>query len=286
MNSLNTGFVQPFKNRLTTDSAYSNYNLDRFYDKTDKLETAANDRDIDENLPTEYRTPEEKVESDFTKAQRQISDLTKQERSILESEMPIKEKNALIRDIKKLKNDIAKSMLSQENQLYAMYAENYVPEISMLTDERQQAAKELNQKYGLTYDDFMDIYEKYAELNDEDLSAKMKTTKFDEYLESLGYTDEYAITGDLTNESQYYSPAPATSYYDSKKYKLVESFVPVDMYADLSSRLNKLDYPKGQRSPYYKKAIDMYLEAYGYNPTRNERFKIYESLGVAKKYWY
>ena len=105
-------------------------------------------------------------------------------------------------------------------------------------------------------------------------------------LESLGYTDEYAITGDLTNEFKYYSPAPATSYYDSKKYKLVESFVPVDMYADLSSRLNKLDYPKGQRSPYYKKAIDMYLEAYGYNPTRNERFKIYESLGVAKKYWY
>mgnify|MGYP005870806753 CR=1 FL=1 len=291
LNSLDTGFVQPFKNRLTTDSAYSNYNLDRFYDKTDKLETAANDRDIDENLPTEYRTPEEKVESDFAKAQKQISDLTKQERSILESEMPIKEKNALIRDIKKLKNDIAKSMLSQENQLYAMYAENYIPEISMLTDERQQAAKELNQKYGLAYDDFADIYEKYAEINkDKDLSAKMKTTKFDEYLTSLGYTDEYAITDDLTNEFAYYSASPATSYYDSKNYKIVENFVPVEMYADLSGRLNKLksgiDYPKGQRSPYYKKAIDMYLEAYGYDVTRNQRIKIYESLGVAKSYWY
>ena len=47
-----------------------------------------------------------------------------------------------------------------------------------------------------------------------------------------------------------------------------------------------VDYPKGERSPYYKSAIDQYLAEYGYNPTYNQRMKIYESMGVAKKYRY
>ena len=84
--------------------------------------------------------------------------------------------------------------------------------------------------------------------------------------------------------------APADSYYDSKNYQMVQSFMPVDVYADLSSTLSKMesgvDYPKGERSPYYKSAIDQYLAEYGYNPTYNQRMKIYESMGVAKKYRY
>lgn len=92
-NSLYSGFVQPFKNRFTTDSAYSNYNLDRFYDRKSEVTKAANDRDLRENLPSDYRTPEEKLESDFTAAQKKISDLTKQEKETLNSSMTIAEKN-------------------------------------------------------------------------------------------------------------------------------------------------------------------------------------------------
>lgn len=292
-NSLYNGFIQPVKNRFSTDSAYSNYNLDRFYDRTDELEVAANDRNIEDNLPTEYVTPEEKIKSDFTKASGSITDLTKQERAILESAMPIQEKNAQIRELKKQKNDIAKDMLTNEKSLFEEYARNYVPQISKLSDERQATAKELVSEYGsrgFGYDDYMNIYEKYAELNKEDLTAREKATELEEFLAEEGYPRGVDITNDLRNEFRFYSMAPADSYYDSKNYQMVQSFMPVDVYADLSGTLSKMesgvDYPKGERSPYYKSAIDQYLAEYGYNPTYNQRMKIYESMGVAKKYRY
>ena len=289
-NSVYTGVIQPFINRFTTDSAYSNYNLDRFYDELDVLETAANDRNLRENLPSDYRTPEEKVESDFTKARNDISDITKQERAVLESAMPIREKNAQIRALKQQKNAIAKEMLQNEDTLYSQYEDSYIPVISGLKPERQEAARELNRDYGLTYDEFADLYEKYSEIDDEDIKPNMKQTRFDEYLYSLGYTDEYAITPVLKDEFSYFNVSPAKSYYDNKGYQLVDGILPVDTYADLSGLVNGLksgvDYPKGEKSPFAKSLIDAYLEKYGYNPSSIERVKIYEAMGVAKSYWY
>lgn len=286
-NGLYSGFVQPVKNRFTTDSAYSNYNLDRFYDRTDELETAANDRNHAENLPTEYVTPEEKVKSDFTKTQNVISDLSREEKAILESPMPMAEKNKKIRELKKEKNRLAKDMLSSEDELYAIYADRYVPEISNLSDKRQDTARELNQKYGLSYSDYAELYEKYAELNkDESLDAKMKATEMDEILTDYGYPKGHDIRADLEDEFTFFSMAPADSYYDSKSYKMVENFMPVDMYAYMKELVNGVDYPDGQRSPYYKSAIDQFLAEYGYNPSYNQRMKIYESMGVAKSYRY
>ena len=289
-NSVYTGVIQPFINRFTTDSAYSNYNLDRFYDELDVLETAANDRNLRENLPSDYRTPEEKVESDFTKARNDISDITKQERAVLESAIPIREKNAQIRALKQQKNAIAKEMLQNEDALYSQYEDLYIPVISGLTDSRQEAARQLNKEYGLTYDEYADLYAKYSEINKEDIKPRMKATKFEEYLNSLGYTDQYKITPVLKDEFSYFTASPATSYYDSKSYQLVDGILPVETYADLSSLVYGLesgvDYPKGEKSPFAKSLIDAYLEKYGYNPTANERAKIYDAMGVAKSYWY
>lgn len=169
----------------------------------------------------------------------------------------------------------------------------FVPETAGLTDERQSAAINFVKAYGskgFGYDDYADIYEKYAELNKEDLTAREKATELEEFLAEEGYPRGVDITNDLRNEFRFYSMAPADSYYDSKNYQMVQSFMPVDVYADLSGTLNKMesgvDYPKGERSPYYKSAIDQYLAEYGYNPTYNQRMKIYESMGVAKKYRY
>ena len=166
LNSLYNGFVQPAKQRFTTDSAYSSYNLERFYNRINELDKAANDRDIDEGLPTEYRTPEEKVLSDFTKARSDIADITKQERAVLERAIPISEKNREIRQLKQEKNRIAKDILQREDELYKGYTENYIPKLSGLTDDRQEAAKQLYNDYGLTYDEYLDMYDKYKEIND------------------------------------------------------------------------------------------------------------------------
>ena len=288
-NSLYSGFVQPFKNRFTTDSAYSNYNLDRFYDRKEEITKAANDRDIRENLPSDYRTPEEKLESDFASAQKQISDLTKQEKEILNSNASIAEKNKKIRKLKQQKNNIAKEMLKNQDKLYKEYAANYIPEISGLSDSRQEDAKELNKKYKLSYSDFMKIYEGYSDINKKDEKPTMKATEFDEYLNSLGYTSNKEITADIRDRFVYFNSSPADSYYDQSGYQKVQSFMNVNTYASIKDVLGNVSYPggvKGAKSMAYKRAIDDFMQQHGYNPSYDERMKIYEACGVGKTYRY
>lgn len=288
-NSLYSGFVQPFKNRFTTDSAYSNYNLDRFYDRKEEITKAANDRDIRENLPSDYRTPEEKLESDFASAQKQISDLTKQEKEILNSNASIAEKNKKIRKLKQQKNNIAKEMLKNQGKLYKEYAANYIPEISGLSDSRQEDAKELNKKYKLSYPDFMKIYEGYSDIYNKDEKSAMKATEFDEYLNSLGYTKDKDISADIRDRFAYFTPSVAKSYYDQPSYQKVQSFMDVDTYVSIKDVLGNVSYPEGVRgakSMAYKRAIDDFMQQHGYNPSYDERMKIYEACGVGKTYWY
>lgn len=288
-NSLYSGFVQPFKNRFTTDSAYSNYNLDRFYDRKEEITKAANDRDIRENLPSDYRTPEEKLESDFASAQKQISDLTKQEKEILNSNASIAEKNKKIRKLKQQKNNIAKEMLNNQGKLYKEYAANYIPEISGLSDSRQEDAKELNKKYGLSYPDFMKIYEGYSDIYNKDEKSAMKATEFDEYLNSLGYTKDKEISPDIRDRFAYFTPSVAKSYYDQPSYQKVQSFMDVDTYVSIKDMLGNVSYPKGVKgamSMAYKRAIDDFMQQHGYNPSYDERMKIYEACDVGKTYRY
>lgn len=289
LNSLYSGFVQPFKNRFTTDSAYSNYNLDRFYDRKSEVTKAANDRDLRENLPSDYRTPEEKLESDFTAAQKKISDLTKQEKETLNSSMTIAEKNKKIRKLKQQKNNIAKEMLESQSKLYSDYAANYIPEISGLTDSRQEDAKELNKKYDLSYPDFMKIYEGYSDIYKKDEKSDMKATEFDEYLNSLGYTKDKEISPDIRDRFAYFTPSVAKSYYDQPSYQKVQSFMDVDTYVSIKDVLGNVSYPEGVRgakSMAYKRAIDDFMQQHGYNPSYDERMKIYEACGVGKTYRY
>ena len=289
LNSLYSGFVQPFKNRFTTDSAYSNYNLDRFYDRKEEITKAANDRDIRENLPSDYRTPEEKLESDFASAQKQISDLTKQEKEILNSNATIAEKNKKIRKLKQQKNNVAKEMLKNQDKLYKEYAANYIPEISGLADSRQEDAKELNKKYDLSYPDFMKIYEGYSDIYKKDEKSDMKATEFDEYLNSLGYTKDKEISPDIRDRFAYFTPSVAKSYYDQPSYQKVQSFMDVDTYVSIKDVLGNVSYPEGVRgakSMAYKRAIDDFMQQHGYNPSYDERMKIYEACGVGKTYRY
>ena len=289
LNSLYSGFVQPFKNRFTTDSAYSSYNLDRFYDRKEEITKAANDRDIRENLPSDYRTPEEKLESDFASAQKQISDLTKQEKEILNSNATIAEKNKKIRKLKQQKNNIAKEMLESQSKLYSDYAANYIPEISGLSDSRQEDAKELNKKYKLSYPNFMKIYEGYSDIYNKDEKSAMKATEFDEYLNSLGYTKDKEISADIRDRFAYFTPSVAKSYYDQPSYQKVQSFMDVDTYVSIKDMLGNVSYPEGVRgakSMAYKRAIDDFMQQHGYNPSYDERMKIYEACDVGKTYWY
>lgn len=195
------------------------------------------------------------------------------------------------------KADVVKELYSYaekkaENQVLGINEEMlpFIPEIADLSDERQQAAIDLKNQYGLTFNEYADFYDKYSEINKEDIKSNMKQTKMDEYLKSSGYTDQYKITPVLKDEFSYFNLSPAKSYYDNKGYQLVDGILSVGTYADLSGLVNGLesgvDYPKGEFSPFAKSLIDAYLEKYGYNPSSNEKVKIYEAMGVAKRYWY
>lgn len=284
-NSLYSGFVQPFKNRFSTDSAYSNYNLDRFYDRTDELEIAANDRNIEDNLPTEYVTPEEKIKSDFTKASGSISDLTKQERAILESAMPIWDKNAQIRELKKQKNAIAKDMLTNEKSLFEEYARNYVPELSTLSSEKQEDVKAFQSQYGISDYYMSDIIENYRAIKEEDKTDLEKTLEFYGYLDNIGFTDNYSNREELNDLFKYGS----VSNTSVEKYNSVSSFIDPAEYANLDDYLDDVTWAKGvngAKSKALKNATDDWIADYGLNLSNEERRKLYLSVGVGKTYAY
>ena len=46
-----------------------------------------------------------------------------------------------------------------------------------------------------------------------DVNKRLKATYFEDYLESLGYTDQYNIKPELLDEFSYWNMTPATSYY-------------------------------------------------------------------------
>lgn len=284
-NSLYNGFIQPVKNRFSTDSAYSNYNLDRFYDRADELEIAANDRNIEDNLPTEYVTPEEKIKSDFTKASGSISDLTKQERAILESAMPIWDKNAQIRELKKQKNAIAKDMLTNEKSLFEEYARNYVPELSTLSSEKQEDVKAFQSQYGISDYYMSDIIENYRAIKEEDKTDLEKTLEFYGYLDNIGFTDNYSNREELNDLFKYGS----VSNTSVEKYNSVSSFINPAEYANLDDYLDDVTWAKGvngAKSKALKNATDDWIADYGLNLSNEERRKLYLSVGVGKTYAY
>lgn len=284
-NSLYNGFIQPVKNRFSTDSAYSNYNLDRFYDRTDELEIAANDRNIEDNLPTEYVTPEEKIKSDFTKASGSITDLTKQERAILESAMPIWDKNAQIRELKKQKNAIAKDMLTNEKSLFEEYARNYVPELSTLSSEKQEDVKAFQSQYGISDYYMSDIIANYRAIKEEDKTDLEKTLEFYGYLDNIGFTDNYSNREELNDLFKYGS----VSNTSVEKYNSVSSFINPAEYANLDDYLDDVTWAKGvngAKSKALKNATDDWIADYGLNLSNEERRKLYLSVGVGKTYAY
>ena len=284
-NSLYNGFIQPVKNRFSTDSAYSNYNLDRFYDRADELEIAANDRNIEDNLPTEYVTPEEKIKSDFAKASGSISDLTKQERAILESAMPIWDKNAQIRELKKQKNAIAKDMLTNEKSLFEEYARNYVPELSTLSSEKQEDVKAFQSQYGISDYYMSDIIANYRAIKEEDKTDLEKTLEFYGYLDNIGFTDNYSNREELNDLFKYGS----VSNTSVEKYNSVSSFINPAEYANLDDYLDDVTWAKGvngAKSKALKNATDDWIADYGLNLSNEERRKLYLSVGVGKTYAY
>lgn len=287
-NSLYNGFIQPFKNRFNTDSVYSNYNLDRFYDMTDALEMAANDRNMAENLPPEYKTPEESVYSDFVSARGDITDITKQERAVLETPMSMAEKNRQIRELKKQKSEIAKGMMEDKDRLYENYKAEYLPELSVQNEKKQEKLRDLQSSYNMpdsTLNNILANYNSIKKIPDDKKSDLEKTIDFYNYLDSIGYTSDYAVRDDLDELLRYGNVAQS----QVEKYNSVSGFISPDEYENLGKYLDDITWEKGKsgaKSIALKNGIDDWIQYYGLNLSGNERRSLYLSQGVGKSYTY
>lgn len=97
------------------------------------------------------------------------------------------------------------------------------------------------QKTGLSFNQFLQAYSKYGEINNEDLDAGMKATEFSRWVNDQNYTSEQAAI--VKDELTYFNMTPATAgRYD----KLVGAGMDSDDAYDLTSVLNELQPEEGE----------------------------------------
>lgn len=94
---------------------------------------------------------------------------------------------------------------------------------------------------GLSFDQFLDAYSMYGQINNEDLQAGVKATEFAHWVNSQGYTDEQADM--VKDELTYFNMTPASSTrYD----KLVDAGMDPEEAFDLTGVLNELQPEEGE----------------------------------------
>ena len=133
-------------------------------------------------------------------------------------------------------NALARSAKEGAQAEQEAYRKIYVPEISELSDSRQEQARELF-KQGISYEQFNRIYEKYKAIDeryddysgDESRSVK-KATEFSKYLDGLNLTSRQRAAVDESFKFYNMFPAQPQGYRiglmsesAQEKYPLIKS---------------------------------------------------------------
>lgn len=216
-NAVYRAAVQPFERRFTADPRYQSSVTDQFYAEYEAAQREAADRDAAENLPAGTRTPEDIAKSYYNKIASQISELRKAEKEVLAQDIPYKEKQAQTDALREQMNELARSAKEGAEKAKDEYI--YVPEISHLSDSRQEQARALY-NIGISYRQFNDIYNKYKQINDmyenyegDDSRATMMATELSKYLDTLNLDPKKRAAVD--DAFKFYNMNPA----DSKAYR-------------------------------------------------------------------
>lgn len=198
--------LSPLTRKFSADPLYQNGVVDQFYDDYDAAVRAAATSNFVNDTPAEAVTPEEKKVSFFAKIAKQIAELRKEERKLLESAEAESVRRPKIEDIRKQITDLARNAEERAQAFADEYAKTYVEETSHLSEKQQETARNGKQQ-GISNDTYLKFLEfvKSAEsdknsegeaipgskkekivkyLNSQSLTADQK--KF--LLKSLGYT--------------------------------------------------------------------------------------------------
>lgn len=257
--------AEPVVQKMTADPLYQNGVTDAFYKELSKAETAANDKNLTEGLESRVITPEEKYLSALQASSSEISELRKQEREILsDTTISKQEQEAQVREIRREINRIALGAKGKAEQERDAWAQNYVPEISHMTEEKQQEARTAYEQNGTLYTDFVRYDDRYRLLQkDKETSSAADRAKLSGYLE-----------GDdtLTDEQKeglyehllipYLSDGRKEDWDNTYKGKVAPSlfFEIANEYSQIGDELDDLEKGKAQAKA---TAFSMYLDGMG-----------------------
>ena len=161
--------LDTLEQKFIADPRYQNGATDRFYRILDAAEVAKNDANLAEGMEARTVTPEEKYYSLLNAYAGEISELRKQERELLASDMDEAEREKQVLAIRDQILEIANNAPAKAQADLEVYKETYIPEISHLSDEKQAQARAAHDETGLSYDAFVRFTD--------DLSAYQKETK-------------------------------------------------------------------------------------------------------------
>lgn len=161
------------KQKFTANPLYQSGVTDAFYDELDAAQRAANDKNLTENLDADIVTPEETYYSALNKSSSEISELRKQERTILaDKSLSAEEQEEKVRDIRRQIIEIAKNAKEKAQKEREEYEKTYVPELSPLSEERQKDGREAMQ-HGLSAEQFVKWDTRFSDLkNKKDADGK------------------------------------------------------------------------------------------------------------------
>ena len=108
-----------------------------------------------------------------------------------------------------------------------------------ISDSREDSIAAFDEA-GLSFDQFLQAYSMYSQINNEDLKAGMKAVEFSHWVNAQGYTAEQAAV--VKDELTYFNMTPASS---SRYDELVGAGMDPDEAYDLTGALNELQPEDG-----------------------------------------
>ena len=150
--------LSPLTRKFSADPLYQNGVVDQFYDDYDAAVRAAATSNFVNDTPAEAVTPAEKKVSFFAKISKQIAELRKEERKLLESAESESVRRPKIEDIRKQITDLARNAEERAQAFADEYAKTYVEETSHLSEKQQETARNGKQQ-GISNDTYLKFLE-------------------------------------------------------------------------------------------------------------------------------
>lgn len=153
------------------DNVYSNNIQNDFYSAMDSMNKERNHVDMTGGAEAQWRTPEDRMYSYYLAASKEMSDLRKKEREL--AVLPnSKEKSEAQRELRKQINAIAEEALAGADAAYAGYKAEYVPEISDMSESRQEFYREKLKPLGMEASEYKRLFNSFDLDGNKSISQK------------------------------------------------------------------------------------------------------------------